>query len=137
MDTFLYKHFRRAGYAWSPNKILVHPVEKINYKANSTERFQNILRHEIELKWIKLLQTSFQLGFNDNIYHKENISKMPDFGVFSPLDIKKRSHGKRKNGNFKRQHKTVLTLSELNKLLKFGRHNMLSRLSSLSISSLR
>ena len=42
-----------------------------------------------------------------------------------------------KNGNFKRKHKTVLTLSELNKLLKFGRHNMLSRLSSLSISSLR
>ena len=50
---------------------------------------------------------------------------------------KRRSHGKRKNGNFKRKHKTVLTLSELNKLLKFGCHNMLSRFSSLSISSLR
>ena len=65
---------------------------------------------------------------------------MPDFDVFSLLDIKKRkrrSHGKRKNGNFKCKHKTVLTLSELNKLLKFGRHNMLSRLSSLSISSVR
>ena len=37
----------------------------------------------------------------------------------------------------KRKHKNVLTLSELNKLLKFGRHNMLSRLSSLSIFSLR
>ena len=62
---------------------------------------------------------------------------------FFLLDIKKRkrrSHGKRKNGNFKREHKTVLTvltLSELNKLLKFGRHNVLSILSSLSISSLR
>ena len=65
---------------------------------------------------------------------------MPNFDMFSLLDIKKRkrqSHGKRKNGNFKRKHKTVLTLLELNKLLKFGRHNMLSRLSSLSISSLR
>ena len=59
---------------------------------------------------------------------------------FSLLDINKRnrrSHGKRKNGNFKRKHKTVLTLSELNKLVRFGRHSMFSRLSSLSISSLR
>ena len=92
------------------------------------------------MKWIKLLQSPFPLGFNDNNYHEGHISKMPDFDVFSLLDIKKRnrrSHGKRKNGNFKRKHKTVLTLSELNKLLKSGRHNMLSRLSSLSISSLR
>ena len=119
---------------------MVQPVEKIIFKANSTERFQNILRHEIELKWTKLLQAPFPLGFNDNIYHEGNISKMPDFEVFSLLDIKrrkKRSHGKHKNGSFKRKHKTVLTRSELNKLLKFGRHNMLSRLSSLSISSLR
>ena len=53
--------------------------------------------------------------------------------------LKKRnrqSHRKRKNANLKRKHKTVLTLSELNKLLKCGRHNTLSRLSSLSISSL-
>ena len=78
-------------------------VEQIIYKANSTERFQNILRHEIELKWIKLLQTPFPLGFNDNIYHEGNIFKMPDFDVFFLLDIKKRkrrSHGKRKSGNF-------------------------------------
>ena len=115
---------------------MVQPVEKVS----STERFQNILRHETELKWIKLLQTIFPLGFNDNIYHEGNISKMPHFDVFSLLDIKKhkrRSNGKLKNGYFKRKHKTILTLSELNKLLKFGRHNMLSRLSSLSISSLR
>ena len=63
--------------------------------------------------------------------------------MFSLLDIYKkkkrnrRSHGKRKFGNFKRTHKPVLTLSELNELLKFGRHYMLSRLSSLSVSSLR
>ena len=77
------------------------------------------------------IQTPFPLGFNDNIYHEGNISKMPDFDVFSLLDIKKRkrrSHGKHKNGSFKRKHETVLTLSELNKLLK---------ISSLSISSLR
>ena len=35
-----------------------------------------------------------------------------------------------KNGNFKRKHKTVLTLFDLNVLLNFGRHQMLS----LSIS---
>ena len=43
-----------------------------------------------------------------------------DFDVFSLLDIikgKKRSYGKRKNGNFKRKHKTVLTLFDLNILL--------------------
>ena len=65
---------------------------------------------------------------------------MPDFDVFSLLDInkrKRRSHGKRKNGNVKRKHKTILSLSELNILLKFGRHKMLLKLSSLSISSLR
>ena len=26
--------------------------------------------------------SSFPLGFNDNIYHEGNISKMPDFDVF-------------------------------------------------------
>ena len=64
---------------------------------------KNILRHELELKWIERLQTPFPLGFNDNIYHEGNISKMPDFDAFSLLDIKKRikrSHGKRKKWQF-------------------------------------
>ena len=71
---------------------------------------------------------------------KKKNSKMPDFDVFSLLDIRKRnkrSHGKRKNGNFKRKHKTVLSLFDLNILLNSGRHQMLSKLASLSISSLR
>ena len=65
---------------------------------------------------------------------------MPDFDAFSLLDIKKRnkrSHGKRKNGNFKRKHKTVLSLFDLNILLNSGRHQILSKLASLSVSSLR
>ena len=37
---------------------------------------------------IKRLQTPFPLGFNDNIYHEGNISKMPDFDAFFLLDIK-------------------------------------------------
>ena len=48
---------------------------------------------------MKFLQSPFPLGFNDNIYYEGNISKMPDFDVFSVLECKKRksrSHGKRK-----------------------------------------
>ena len=65
---------------------------------------------------------------------------MPDFDAFSLLDIKKRNkrpHGKCKNGNFKRKHKTVLSLFDLNSLLNSGCHHMLSKLASLSVSSLR
>ena len=60
---------------------------------------------------------------------------------FSLLDIRKRnsqSNGKRKNGNLKRKNKHVLTLSELSIILKHsGGHMALSRLVTLSISSLR
>ena len=69
---------------------------------------KNIKRHETELKWIKFLQSHFPLGFNDNIYHEGNISKMPDFDVCFVLfgNVKKRksiSHGKRKINNIKRK----------------------------------
>ena len=96
------------GLLYTPTPVLglylsFQPVEKITYGDNSTIRYRNILRHELELKWIKLLQTPHPLGFNDNIYHQGNISRLPDFDVFfSLLDIRKRnnrSHGKRKNGN--------------------------------------
>ena len=59
-----------------------------------------IERHETELKWIKLLQTPYPLGFNDNIYHKGNLFQMPDFDVFSLLEFRKgtsRSHGIKTN----------------------------------------
>ena len=79
-DTFLYRHFKNNGY--SPSKIVIQPVEKIIYDPNSSTRLKNIKRHETELKWIKFLQSPFPLGFNDNIYHEGNISKMPDFDVF-------------------------------------------------------
>ena len=121
---------------------MLQPVEEMLFNSNSTERYKNIFRHETELKWIKLLQTPFPLGFNDNIYHQGNISKMHDFDVFSLLDIRRRNrrfHGKRKNGNLKRKHKntTFWTLTDLWKILKYGRHQMLSKLSSLSSASLR
>ena len=63
------------------------------------------------------MQSPFPLGFNDNIYHEGNISKMPDFDVFSVLECKKRksrSHGKRKNGNIKRKICTEKRLKIVN-----------------------
>ena len=65
------------------------------------------------------MQSPIPLEFNDNIYHDDNIPKMPDFdGFFSVLECKKRksiSHGKRKNGKFK--HK-ICTEKRLNTSLK-------------------
>ena len=142
-DTFLYQHFKRTGH--SPNDVKVQPVEKISYDENSSVRFKNIKRFETELKWIKLLQTPFPLGFNDNIYHEGNISKMPDFDVLTLSDSRKRksrSHGIRKKGNDKRKRCAALKLNiSLNdlavKLRIHGRHPMLSYLSSLPIAALR
>ena len=123
----------------------MQPVEKLTYDKNSSSRFKIIKRHETELKWIKLLQTPFPQGFNNNIYHEGNISKMPDFDVFSLLEIrqrKSRSHGIRKKGNGKRKKRAVkrsnTSLKDLSKVLEdHGRHSMLSFLSSLPISALR
>ena len=107
IDNFLYRHFKQTNH--STSSISIQPVEKITYGDNSTKRYRNFLMHELELKWIKLLQTPHPLGFNDNIYHEGNISRLPDLYVFfSLLDIRKRnkrSHGKRKNGNLKRKKK--------------------------------
>ena len=128
IDNFLYRHFKQTNH--STSSISIQPVEKITYGDNSTKIYRNILRHELELKWIKLSQTSHPLGFNDNIYHEGNISRLPDFHVFSLLDIPKRnnrSHGKRKNGNIKRKNKHVLTLLELSIILKqSARHIVVS-----------
>ena len=58
---------------------MVQTVEGLLFNSNSTERYKNIFRHVTELN----KQTPIPLVFNDNIYHKGNISKMPDFdGVF-------------------------------------------------------
>ena len=75
IDTFLYRHFKSNGH--SPSKIVIQLVEKIIKDPNSSAR--SIKRHETELKWIKCLQLSFPLGFNDNIHYEGNISKMPEF----------------------------------------------------------
>ena len=76
--------------------------KKITYDANTTSRFKIIKINETELKRINLLQTPYPLGFNDNIYHDGNLSKMPYFDVFSLLESCKqtaRSYRIKKNGN--------------------------------------
>ena len=73
-----------------------------------------------------------------------NLSKMPDFDVFSLLEFRirtARSHGIKKNGNCKRKSRVQklanCTLRDLAaKLDVHGRHYMLSYLSSLPISVL-
>ena len=81
IDNFFYRNFNQTNH--STSSISIHHVEKIAYGDNSTKRYRNILRHELELKWIKLLQTPHPLGFNDTIYHESNISRLPDFdGLF-------------------------------------------------------
>ena len=105
INYFLYRHFNNTNH--SPRYISIQPVESILNDDNATKNYRNILRHELKLKWIKLLQTPHLLGFNDKIYHEGNISRLPEFDVFSLLDIhksNKRSHGKpKKIGIYKAQ----------------------------------
>ena len=79
IDNFLYRRFKQINHSTSSFSIQI--VEKITYGENSTKRYRNILRYELELKLIKLLLTPHPLGFNDNIYHEGNISRLPDFDV--------------------------------------------------------
>ena len=53
----------------SPSHFSIQLVEKILYDDNSPKRYRNILRHELELNWIKFLQ----IGFNGYFYHKGTI----------------------------------------------------------------
>ena len=72
-------------------------MEKIVFDNNSTKRYRNILRHGLELKWIKLPHSP---DFNDNFYHEGLISRFYQIIIgFSLLDIRKRIkqfHGIRK-----------------------------------------
>ena len=80
--------------------------KQITYDANLISRFKIIKRCKTKPKWIKLLETPYPQGFNDNIYHIGNLSKIPDFDVFSMLEFRTRRarlHGIKKNGNSKRK----------------------------------
>ena len=97
----------------STSSISVQPVEKITYDDNSSKRYRNILRHYLELKWITLLQTPHPLVLM--IIFTVKVTFL-DYLILM----------------------FVLTLSDLSFTLKHsGRHMALSRLFTLSISSLR
>ena len=141
IDTFLYQHFKLTGH--SPNDVLVQPVEKLTYDKNSSLRFKIIKRHEAVLKWIKLLQTPFPLGFNDDIYHEVTFLKCLILTSFLSWKFENVNLDRiRKKGNSKRKKRAVkrsnTSLKDLSKVLEdHGRHSMLSFLSSLPISVLR
>ena len=46
IDNFLYRHFKQTNH--STSSISIQPVETITYNDNSTRRYRNILRHELE-----------------------------------------------------------------------------------------
>ena len=88
------------------------------------------------------MQSHFPLGLSDNIYHKGNISKMPDFDVFflfwNVKNEKIRSHCKRKSGNIKRKTFTEKRINTSLKDLSIALnnhcwHGLFSFLSSLPI----
>ena len=93
----------------------------------------------VNLNGLNVYKPLFHLNLMIIFTMKEIFLKYRISMGFLLLDIKtrnKRSHSKRKDRNFKRKHKTVLSLFDLNILLNSGRHQMLSKLTSLSISSL-
>ena len=131
--TFLYQHFRKSGHTF--NQVTIQPVEQIVYDKNATSSFKIKARHLAEFNWIKNLQSPFPLGLNDNIFQEGNISRNPDIDIFSILNIRKRksrSHGIMRNGDIKRKSRVHLSIADLNLILsKSGRHQMLSRLTSI------
>ena len=59
IDNFLYRHFKQTIH--STSSISIQPVEKITYGDNSTKRYRNILRPELELKWINYFKHHIHL----------------------------------------------------------------------------
>jgi hypothetical protein len=135
----LYDHFSKSGHSFKD--ISVQPLEYIEFDPTVSKGYRLQARLLAELKWIKLLQTPFPLGLNDNIYREGNISKNPDIDVFKILSItkrKRRSHGRRKNHNVRRKSRTSISLADLFTIYKSsGRHALLSRVTSLPISCLQ
>lgn len=137
--TYLYQHFRKTGHSYK--QVTIQPVEEIVYDPNTTLSMRNKVRLVREFDWIKKLQTPFPIGLNDNLFQFGNISRNSEFDIFSIFHLRKRksrSHGKRKNHNIRRKSKIKISLHHLNSIFKnSGIHTALSKIASLSISSLR
>ena len=110
---FIYQHFNKTGH--SVTNILIQPVEQLIFDNGTSNQYQFKARCVSELEWIKRLQTAYPLGLNDNILNVGNISKkkiINSFSLFSKRLRNKRSHGERKNGNFRRKFKRLLSLND-------------------------
>ena len=91
---------------------------------------------------IKLLQTPFYLGLNDQIYQQGNISSVrSNINVFSlkpDVRRKRRSHGVRHNGLSRRKQRLIRSLDDLLRIaINNGRHELLHALSSIPVSKLK
>ena len=90
IDNFLYRHFKQTNH--SSNSISIQPVEKLTYGDNSTKRYRNILRHELELKWINYYKHHIHLVlmiiFTKRVTFLDYLILM----FFSLLDILKRNN---------------------------------------------
>ena len=135
----MYQHFRQLGHSFE--NVTIQPVEYIAFNNNAAKGFKIKARYMAELKWMKYPQTPYPLGLNDNIYQEGNISKDPGIDIFSIVSIRKRksrSHGRRRNGNIKRRSRVIISVADLHTIHRqSGKHSMLSRLTSLSIHSLK
>ena len=131
----------RAITGHTVNDVIIQPLEYLVFDQTATKGYKIQARHNAELKWIRNLQTPYSLGLNDNIYREANISKNPDIDVFKIMSLtkrKRRSHGRRKNHNVKRKSMVTLCIADLYNIYKrLGRHRLLSKITNLSISSLR
>ena len=79
-NNFLGRQFKHTNHSLS--RISIQPVKRFFIRV-----ILLTLRHELELKSIKLLQTPHSLGFNDTIYHEGNISRLHEFISFLYLDL--------------------------------------------------
>ena len=108
IDNFLYRHFKQTNH--STSSISIQPVEKITYDDNSTKRYRNIHRHELELNWINYYKHHIHLVLMIILTMKITFLDYLILMFFSLLNIRKRNlgyHGKHKNGNLKRKSKYV------------------------------
>lgn len=120
--------------------ITVQPLEVVSKEPGQSHSKFMKARKVVELNWIKKLQTVYPLGLNDNIMGIGNISKTNSVNIMDivskPLR-NKRSHGRRVNRNKRKLHSVNTNISDLITISKNnGRHQLLSRLCSLSATKL-
>lgn len=95
----MYQHFRNTGH--TVNNLFIQIVEQVIYNTTDSIAIKIQKKFSRELHWIKLLQTPYPLGLNDNIYKLGNISriKIDIFDLYYCNKRNTRSRGIKRNGN--------------------------------------